>query len=158
VEPSLPCVADLSLRVLEDFADPFEVPADVGTLGMDSPAAHFSQFATDLSQSHLDVTQPAVNSRWPAEAAPALLGLVVRLTSQDPPPLVASQQPSLPGISASASVPSHRWPRSGSRGEQAEGERPQQPAAYPPGLASVDQRPDAVAQRIVRRDAHDVRA
>jgi hypothetical protein len=38
----LPCLADLSLRVLEEFADPFEGSADVGTLRMDSPASHFS--------------------------------------------------------------------------------------------------------------------
>src|SRR5439155_25725313 len=137
VESPLPCVADLSLRVLEDFADPFEVPADVGTLGMDSPAAHFSQFDADLSESHLDVAQPACNSSRPAEAAPALLGLVVRLTSHDEPPLVAPQQPSLPGISASAPVPSGRWPRARRRGLRRAGRgvaRPQQPAASPPGL------------------------
>src|SRR5437870_4710908 len=106
VESPLPRMADLSLRILEDFADPFEVRADVRTLRMHRPAAHFSQFDTDLPESHLDVAQPAVNSNRPCEAAPALLGLVARWASHDQPPLVAPRQPSLPGISAPAPVPS----------------------------------------------------
>src|SRR5437660_12825270 len=73
VEAALPCLADLSLRVLEDFADPFEGPVDVWTLGMESPAAHFAHLAPELSESHLDVAQSAVNCSRPAEIAPALL-------------------------------------------------------------------------------------
>jgi hypothetical protein len=86
VEPSLPGVADLSLRVLEDLTDPFEVSADVGTLRMESPAAHLSKFITDLSESHLDVAQPGIDSGVPAEVTPALLGLVRCRTSHDPIP------------------------------------------------------------------------
>lgn len=84
VESPLPCMADLSLRVLEDCPHPFELPADVGTLRMESPPAHLSQFATDLSESQLDVAQPAVDSPGPPKVPPALLGLVGCLTSQDP--------------------------------------------------------------------------
>jgi hypothetical protein len=83
VESPLPRLADLSLHVLEDFADSFEGPADVGAFRMESPAAHFSQFAPELSEAHLDIAQPAVNGSRPAEAAPALLGLLVRLISHD---------------------------------------------------------------------------
>src|SRR5207237_10580676 len=86
VESPLPCLADLSLRVLEDFADPFEGPVDVRTLGMVSPAPHFAHLATELSESHLDVAQPEVNGSRPAEIAPALLGLAVRLICHDEPP------------------------------------------------------------------------
>jgi hypothetical protein len=94
VEAPLPCVADLSLRVLEDMADPFEVSGDVGTLRMESPAAHFSQFATDLSESHLNVAQPAVDGAGSAEATPALLGLVGCSTIHDPnPPMHGAHSP-----------------------------------------------------------------
>jgi hypothetical protein len=50
---------------------------------MESPAAHFAHLATELSESHLDVAQPAVNGSRPAEAAPVLLGVLVRLISHD---------------------------------------------------------------------------
>jgi hypothetical protein len=101
VESPLPRLADLSLRVLEDFADPFEGPADVWTLGMESPAAHFSQFAPELSEAHLDVAQPALDGSRPVAAAPALLGLAVRLICHDEFLLVAPRQPPSPGFSSS---------------------------------------------------------
>jgi hypothetical protein len=37
------------------------------TLGMESPAAHFSQFVPELSETHLDVAQPALNGSRPLE-------------------------------------------------------------------------------------------
>ncbi len=101
VESPLPRLANLSLRVLEDFTDPFEGPADVWTLGMESPAAHFSQFAPELSEAHLDVAQPALDGSRPVAAAPALLGLAVRLICHDEFLLVAPRQPPSPGFSSS---------------------------------------------------------
>lgn len=86
VQTRLSRVPNLSLRVLQDLTDPFEVSADVGTVGMESPAAHLSQFATDLSESHLDVAQPAVYGGGPAEVTPPLLGLIGCSTSHDPNP------------------------------------------------------------------------
>jgi hypothetical protein len=73
----LSCLTDLSLRVLEKLADPFEMPADVGTLGMGCPATHLSQFDTDLSEAHLDVVQPAADGGRPSEFGPTLFGRVV---------------------------------------------------------------------------------
>ncbi|MDQ6744108.1 MAG: hypothetical protein M3Z97_14550 [Candidatus Dormibacteraeota bacterium] len=41
---------------------------------MESPAAHFSQFAPELSEAHLDVAQLALDGSRPVAAARALLG------------------------------------------------------------------------------------
>jgi hypothetical protein len=86
VESPLPCLADLALRVLEDFTDPFDGPADIRTLGVESPAAHFSQLPSELPEAHLDVAQPAVKGGRTADIAPALLGLAVCLISHDETP------------------------------------------------------------------------